>query len=188
MIVISTLSLLACVSAEVVDTIALFLLQQIDFSYCSFTDTSILSPCANPKCSSVRFPSKTCYCCQIMEGASGDKCTVKLLTGRQYYYSEVDSCTEIAVWLKIKLLVLVILHVVNGVMCVIGMCRTSPTIPIYKTEKGIKFAKLKKKAKTVSDLYTVVLEEDHDDDDDELYVDAENNIMREDSDDSVIAH
>lgn len=177
MLVISTVCLLACVSAAIMDTMALLLLQQIDFSYCSFTDTNrILSPCLQSECSHVQFPSKTCYCCQVMEAINGDNCDVRLLTGRQYHYSGVDSCTDIAVWLKIKLLMLVIFHVVSGILCITGMCKTSPIIHVIKTEKGREFAKLKKKAKNVDDLYTLVQQEDNQSDDDELYVEASDEI------------
>lgn len=144
MMIFSTLCFIASVCAAITDIIAAFLLQQVDFTYCAYTDVSTLSPCANPECSSVRFPRNTCYCCQIMEGLKHD-CDVTLLTGRQYYYSEVDSCFDIAIWLRVKLAILVILHIVNAVFDIASLCKTSPTIST--TNKTFKISNTRQQKK-----------------------------------------
>ena len=146
MVTLNCLSLIASISGTITDSTGAFLLQQTDFRYCSYTESSIVSPCNKPECSAMRFPRNTCFCCYIMEGISTKNCEIALLTGRQYYYSEVNSCMEVAVGLRVKLIFLAMLHVINAVISVAGICKTSPLIELTPNDT-IKFSALSAKDK-----------------------------------------
>ena len=131
MIVVNTLCFMVCLCAFITDVIAAYLLQRTQFQHCSYTTDSMLSSCDNADCSGIQFPPNTCYCCHIMENIQSD-CDIPLLFGKQYYFSNVDSCMDIAGGLRIKLCILPILHAFNAVLCVIGVCKTSPIMKSVK--------------------------------------------------------
>ena len=144
MIVINTLCFMVCLCGFITDVIAGYLLQRTQFKHCSYTTESMLSSCDNADCSGIEFPPNTCYCCHIMENIQSD-CDIPLLFGKQYYFSNVDSCMDIAGGLRIKLSILPILHAFNAVLCVIGVCKTSPVMKSVKD-----YVKLSEHTKTNS--------------------------------------
>ena len=145
MIALNCVCLVAFICAFLTDSIGAFLLQQVNFQFCSHTRQSITSPCDKIECSAIRFPQNTCFCCHIMEGIKSS-CQVSLLTGRQYYYTEVESCAEIAVGLRIKLILLTILHTTNAIICIAGIFITSP-IAKPTSDESVKFSSLAKTKK-----------------------------------------
>ena len=142
MITLNSLCLIACICGAITDTIAAFLLQQINFQHCSYTKDSLVSPCDNTECSAHQFPPNTCFCCHVMEGIQSE-CEVTPFTGKQYYYSKVGSCMEIAGGLRIKLALLTVLHLINAVVCIVGICKTSPIMKPVKD--GVTFSLLSSK-------------------------------------------
>ena len=141
MVTLSCICVVASVGATIQDSLAAFLIQQTDFKHCVHTKSSTLSPCDRTDCTDIVFPQNTCFCCYIMEGIGSD-CKLSLLTGRQFYYSEVDSCTEIAVSLLIQLIILAILHVLVLFVSIAGMCKTSPITSCFSIADNIRFSKL----------------------------------------------
>ena len=124
MIVLNTASLVVCLTAAIIDGIAAYFLQRTNFGECSYTSTALVSPCDNSDCSGIEFPANTCYCCHILETLQ-DQCEVPLLMGRKYYFSSVKSCMSVASELRIMLSILTVLHIVNAIICVVGIFKTS---------------------------------------------------------------
>ena len=124
MIVLNTASLVVCLTAAIIDGIAAYFLQRTNFRECSYTSTALVSPCDNSDCSGIEFPANTCYCCHILETLQ-DQCEVPLLMGQKYYFSSVKSCMSVGGELRIMLSILTVLHIVNSIICVVGVFKTS---------------------------------------------------------------
>ena len=124
MIVLNTASLVVCLTAAIIDGIAAYFLQRTNFRECSYTSTALVSPCDNSDCSGIEFPVNTCYCCHILETLQ-DQCEVPLLMGQKYYFSSVKSCMSVGGELRIMLSILTVLHIVNSIICVVGIFKTS---------------------------------------------------------------
>ena len=124
MIVLNTASLLVCSIAAIIDGIVAYFLQRTNFGERSYTSTALVSPCDNSDCGGIEFPANTCYCCHILESLQ-DPCEVPLLLGRKYYFSSVKSYMSVAGELRIMLSVLTVLHIVNAIICVVSIFKTS---------------------------------------------------------------
>lgn len=122
--------------AAIMDIIAATLLSQTDFNNCAYTPDSMEIACNNPSCSQTRLPPNTCYCCELLE-SQGDRCKVPFLLGRQYYFSQVESCQDINEELELFLAILVVLHCVNVLLAIAGIFRTSPVI-----DRDLEYVKL----------------------------------------------
>jgi hypothetical protein len=119
------------------DGIAAYLLLKIEYNQCAYTPVSLANPCSNPDCPDIHLPNNTCYCCYILEGYPGGRCSVSYLLGAQYYYSSVNSCYDIQSTLMVLLFLLSGLHLLNATLSAVGVFITRPVKIVDKKNKFI---------------------------------------------------
>ena len=153
MVLLSIMSLIVSLIASIIDGIAAYLLLTIDFSKCFYTKSSMFNECEHPDCTAIEFPDNTCYCCYIMEQFEQNQCSIPFLLGRQHYYSNVNSCSDIAGDLLLVLVIVVILHIFNCVLSAISIFQTNP-ITMSNAREKINYVALTNNSKENTALIT----------------------------------
>ena len=107
----------------VVDILGAHLIQNTDFSHCSYTSSPSTVHCNTTSCPTLTVPSSTCYCCHLYDSRAYSGCETTLLTAKQTYFVSVGSCPLVPGMLLPMLYTLGCLEVLGTVVSIALFCQ-----------------------------------------------------------------
>eukprot|EP00731_Ephydatia_muelleri_P025988 Em0018g88a len=120
---LQVLAISANLAAVVVDILGAYLLQNTDFSRCSYTSSPATVHCNTTSCPALTVPSNTCSCCYLYNNRAYAGCETILLTAKQTYFVSVGSCLSVPGMLVPMLYALGCLEVLGIVVSITLFCQ-----------------------------------------------------------------